>query len=36
VRGSGVSIVTADGDSSPLTPGGWDPFGKRRGDGQIP
>ena len=29
VRGSGVSIVTADGDSSPLTPGGWDPFGKR-------
>jgi len=29
VRGSGVSIVTAGGDSSPLTPGGWDPFGKR-------
>jgi thiamine-monophosphate kinase len=29
VRGSGVSIVTASGDSSPLTPGGWDPFGKR-------
>jgi thiamine-monophosphate kinase len=28
VRGSGVSIVTAGGDSSPLTPGGWDPFGK--------
>jgi thiamine-monophosphate kinase len=29
VRGSGVSIVTAGGDSSPLTPSGWDPFGKR-------
>lgn len=29
VRGSGVSIVTAGGDSSPLTPGGWDPFGER-------
>jgi hypothetical protein len=29
VRGSGVRIVTASGDSSPLTPGGWDPFGKR-------
>ena len=29
VRGSGVSIVTASGDSSPLTPGGWDPFRKR-------
>lgn len=29
VRGSGVSIVTAGGDSSPLTPGGWDPFRKR-------
>lgn len=29
VHGSGVSIVTADGDSSPLTPGGWDPFRKR-------
>jgi thiamine-monophosphate kinase len=29
VRGSGVSIVTASGDFSPLTPGGWDPFGKR-------
>ena len=29
VRGSGVSIVTVGGDSSPLTPGGWDPFGKR-------
>jgi thiamine-monophosphate kinase len=29
VRGSGVTIITASGDSSPLTPGGWDPFGKR-------
>jgi thiamine-monophosphate kinase len=29
VRGSGVSIIAAGGDSSPLTPGGWDPFGKR-------
>jgi thiamine-monophosphate kinase len=29
VRGSGVSIVTAGRNSSPLTPGGWDPFRKR-------
>jgi thiamine-monophosphate kinase len=27
VRGSGVSIVTAGGDSLPLKPGGWEPFG---------
>lgn len=27
VPGSGVSILTAGGDSSPLLQGGWDPFG---------
>jgi thiamine-monophosphate kinase len=30
VRGPGVSLISARGKSSPLTPRGWDHFGKRR------
>jgi thiamine-monophosphate kinase len=30
VRGHGVSMISADGTSSPLAPRGWDHFGRRR------